>query len=109
MEPSSPGSPPRGSGKSRGGWRPQFGLFGLLATMALLSVPFAVWGGLLREGAKPEESPRLMFFVVMAIASPMLVMIAVSAVKPIRRWWRNRRQKEEEERQKAEGRRQKDE
>jgi hypothetical protein len=75
-------APPRS-----GRWRPQFGLWALLGVMAILSPLFAVWGGLMREGASPDDNPRLVVFVLLVVATPLAVMIAVSLIKPAQRLW----------------------
>lgn len=74
-------------------WRFQFGIWALLAAMGLFSVLFAVWGELLRAGAGPDNSPRLILFVVLAVTAPLLVMIAVSLARPAGRLWRRFRRR----------------
>ncbi len=83
------GEPPTASPPGRG--RPQFTMRGLMATVVLLCVPFAVWGGLLREGARAGDSPRVLVYIVLAAAAPMLVLVLVSLVKPAVGLWRRLR------------------
>jgi hypothetical protein len=74
--------PRRWSAKRRRG-RIQFGLRSLLVATLLFSVLFAVMGGLVREGLDPEKNPRLIVYVVLAVAAPMLVMIGASLLEPL--------------------------
>lgn len=56
----------------------QFGMFGLMATMLLLCVPFAIWGGLLRAGKPAPGSTQMSVFVLLSVAAPIGVMILIS-------------------------------
>ncbi|HUY36489.1 MAG TPA: hypothetical protein VMV69_27380 [Pirellulales bacterium] len=80
----SPPSPPARGGRGR----PQFTLRGLMATVVLLCVPFAIWGGLLREGARAAESKSVLLYIVLVMAAPLLVALLVSLVKPAVGFWR---------------------
>src|SRR5258708_1207723 len=83
---SPPPSPPIAMPRGRG--RPQFGMRGMMAVVMLLCVPFALLGGLWREGEHMVESPRVLVYIVAAVAAPMLVMVLVSLVKPAVALWR---------------------
>ncbi|HEV3003968.1 MAG TPA: hypothetical protein VGX78_05875 [Pirellulales bacterium] len=73
----------------RGG-RPQFSMRGMMAVVVLLCVPFAIWGGLLREGVHAEDSPRIVVYIVLSLAVPMLVLVLVSLAVDLWRWLRRR-------------------
>jgi hypothetical protein len=61
---------------------------GLMATVVLLCVPFAIWGGLLREGARAAESMRVLVYIVLVMAAPLLVWLLVGLVKPAVGFWK---------------------
>jgi len=61
---------------------------GMMAVVVLLCVPFAIWGGLLREGAHAANSARVLVYIVLVIAAPMLVMVLVGMVKPAVGFWK---------------------
>ncbi|HVC94262.1 MAG TPA: hypothetical protein VND64_11260 [Pirellulales bacterium] len=85
-QPPAGGQPPSASPPGRG--RPQFTMRGMMATVVLLCVPFAIWGGLLREGARAADSTRVLVYIVLVMAAPMLVMVLVGLVKPAIGFWR---------------------
>jgi hypothetical protein len=62
--------------------RMQFSLWALCATMGLLCVPFAIWGAMLRPD-RLEPSPLL---VLLCVISPLLLMIAISAIRRVTLW-----------------------
>jgi hypothetical protein len=72
------------------GGRPQFSMRGMMAVVVLLCVPLAVWGGLLREGAHAEDSPRIAIYVVLSAAAALAVMVLVSLTVELFRWLRRR-------------------
>lgn len=63
-------------------WRLQFGLATLMVATMLFSFLAALLGGLLRERPGAKDNTRLVFFIIMAVAAPMLVTIAISLIKP---------------------------
>ena len=81
-------SPDRSSSRPRPGGRFQFGMRGLMATIVLLCVPFAIWGGLLRAGREADGSPRIIIFVLLCLAAPMGVMILLAAMNAAARVYR---------------------
>jgi hypothetical protein len=82
-----PSMPPPGRGRF------QFGMRGLMATMVLLCVPFAIWGGLLRAGKEPGDNSRLFVFVLLCVAAPMGVMVALGAAGAVARAYRRLRRR----------------
>jgi hypothetical protein len=81
-------SPDRPAPPEPGRGRFQFGMRGLMATMVLLCVPFAIWGGLLRAGKNPGDNSRLFIFVLLCVAAPMGVMVALGAAGAVARAYR---------------------
>lgn len=71
----------------------QFGLFGLMATMLLLCVPFAIWGGLLRAGKPTPGSTQMSVFVLLSVAAPIGVMILISLALAASRLYHRRRRR----------------
>lgn len=69
----------------------QFGMFGLMATMLLLCVPFAIWGGLLRAGKPTPGSTQMFVFVLLSVAAPVGVMILISLALAASRAYRRLR------------------
>lgn len=76
------------------GGRFQFGMRGLMATIVLLCVPFAIWGGLLRAG-KPEPggSTRMFIFVILSVAAPIGVMMLIGLAGAAARAYRKLRKR----------------
>lgn len=77
----------------RPGGRFQFGLFGLMATMLLLCVPFAIWGGLLRAGKPAPGSTQMFVFVLLSVAAPIGVMILIGLAGSAARAYRRLRKR----------------
>ena len=79
------GSPTPPSATRPGGRRPwfQFRLRTLLAITFLASILSLVMSGLLREGLDPQKNPRLVAFIVAAIAAPLAIMMLASFARPI--------------------------
>lgn len=80
-----PAAPPSG--------RFQFGMFGLMATMLLLCVPFAIWGGLLRAGKSTPGATQMSVFVLLSVAAPIGVMILISLALAVSRLYRRLRRR----------------
>lgn len=76
---------------SRRSGRFQFGMRGLMATVILLCIPFAIWGGLLRAGGEADGESRLVLFVLLCVAAPMGVMVLVAALPAATRIYRRLR------------------
>ena len=89
QRPSTQPPSPQPSGRGRF----QFGMRGLMATMVLLCVPFAIWGGLLRAGKEPGDNSRLFVFVLLCVAAPMGVMVALGAAGALARAYRRLRRR----------------
>lgn len=71
----------------RGG-RFQFGMRGLMATVVLLCVPFAIWGGLLRADGKDKGDSQLVIFVLLCVGAPMGMMLLLAALNAAARVYR---------------------
>ncbi|HUY87112.1 MAG TPA: hypothetical protein VMV10_00095 [Pirellulales bacterium] len=87
---------PDASGRGRAeppSGRFQFGMRGLMATMLLLCVPFAIWGGLLRAGKPAQGNARMYVFVLLSVAAPMGVMILISLALSASRAYRRLRRR----------------
>lgn len=69
----------------------QFGMRGLMATIILLCIPFAIWGGLLRAGGEGDGESRLVLFVLLSVAAPMGMMLVVAALPAAIRLYRRLR------------------
>jgi hypothetical protein len=67
----------------------QFTLASMFLAMTLLSILAAALGGMMREA---EGRPWIMrgFFIVMAAALPVAMLIAISAMRAFERWRRRR-------------------
>ena len=61
----------------------QFRLRTLLVVTLLFAVLFMVMAGLLREGLNPEKNPKLLVFIVLAVAAPLAMMMLASFVRPL--------------------------
>jgi hypothetical protein len=68
--------------------RTQFGVRGLLLTMLIVSVLFLAVGYLLHWYRSGSRGFLLAFFGVV-LAGPMLLLVAVSGVSRLVRWWRD--------------------
>ena len=75
------------------GGRFQFGMFGLMAAMLLLCVPFAIWGGLLRAGKPTPGSTQMFVFVLLSVAAPIGVMILIGLARSAVRGYRKLRKR----------------
>lgn len=71
-------TPPKPSGY-------QFSLRTLLGVITLLSLLAAALGGIIRSGADPQRNPRVMLYVVLALCSPLLALVAASLYRTLRR------------------------
>ena len=74
-------------------WRFQFRLGTLLITIVPIAVLAAIFRNVLRDGADPAKNPRVMLFLALALAAPMLLLVAASLVPPFKRWLEKRRQR----------------
>ena len=84
----------RSVAKSPGGGRFQFGMRGLMATIVLLCVPFAIWGGLLRAGKPGQgDSTRKFIFVILSVAAPIGVMMLIGFAGSVARAYRKLRKR----------------
>lgn len=79
---------PAPASNPRRGGRFQFGMRGLMATMVLLCVPFAIWGGLLQAGKESGGSPRMIIFVLLCVAAPIGMMMLLAALSAAARGYR---------------------
>lgn len=70
------------------GWRPQFTLATLLKTMLIFSVLLAALGGLLRERERLESGTAYVFFML-ALISPLALMILFSLLQSAVHLWRD--------------------
>ncbi len=69
-------------------WRPKFGLQTLMFAMVVCCMLAAVMGGLMRGGSDGASELRILVFVALAAAGPMLLMILLSLAGPIKAAWR---------------------
>jgi hypothetical protein len=84
----------RSAAKPPGGGRFQFGMRGLMATIVLLCVPFAIWGGLLRAGKPGQgDSTRMFIFVILSVAAPIGVMMLIGLAGSAARAYRKLRKR----------------
>jgi MFS-type transporter involved in bile tolerance (Atg22 family) len=61
----------------------QFRLRTLLALTFLMAVLSLVMAGLLHEGLDPQRNPRLLVFIVLAVAAPLAMMMLASLARPL--------------------------
>lgn len=66
-------------------WRPTFGIKTILLVTLLVAVLSATLSGLLGGGDAKPSGRQMMFFIFLAMAAPMLVMIVLSVWPSIRR------------------------
>lgn len=67
-----------------------------IGTMLLIMIPFSVLAGALSGMIDPEKSgPQLprAFYVVLAIAAPMGLMVALSVILVLRKWLADRKRR----------------
>ena len=74
----------------------QFGLASMLLVMVLVSVLSASFAGLWHRHRGEATMPPG-FFVLMAVAAPMALMILASVLRAVTRYIASRREEEEEE------------
>ena len=68
----------------------QFGLASMLLVMAMFSVLAAAWAGMLHRGSATASSPPG-FFVLMAVAAPLGLLIVLSLLRAVLRRSKRRR------------------
>jgi len=78
--------PPDMQPRPRRPWRPTFGIKTILLVTLLVAVLAATLSGLLdNAGGRTAAGPNWVFFIFLAMAAPMLVMILLSVWPAIRR------------------------